>query len=239
MMAFADAFKFILVAPRGFMFSWNDGSGFSPAGMSDIDDVTFVADMIEEVSQDYCIHPKRIFATGLSNGAAMSYHLACELSELIAAVGPVAGPDASAVLGEECPASRPISVIGFNGTADIFVPWSGGPGFWPGVTYPPVPVWIDEVAARNGCSEETEVVYQKGDVTCIAYQDCEDNAVVQHCSVEGGGHNWPGAVDLYEMDPDLYWFAGHTTQDIDASRAVWKFFAEHAMCDDDCECDEE
>jgi polyhydroxybutyrate depolymerase len=102
-----------------------------------------------------------------------------------------------------------------------------------------VPVWIDEVAARNGCSEETEVVYQKGDVTCIAYEDCEDGATVKHCSIDGGGHNWPGAADLCALFPEYCPWAGYTTDDIDASRAIWKFFAEHAICDDDCECDDD
>ena len=56
---------------------------------------------------------------------------------------------------------------------------------------------------------------------------------MRHCIIEGGGHNWPGAVDLYEMDPVANWWAGHTTEDIDASREIWKFFAEHGMNDDD------
>ena len=48
--------------------------------------------------------------------------------------------------------------------------------------------------------------------------------------MRGGGHNWPGAVDLCELDPVVNWWAcPYTTQDIDASREIWKFFAEHPM----------
>ena len=187
------------------------------------------------------MHPKRIFAAGISNGGTFSYRLACELSDLIAAIGPVAAPDPSIVLDYvSCNPSRPVPVIGFNGTADPFIPWSGGFGFYsmfdPSVVYPTVPDMMDEVAFRNGCSDEVEVVYQKGDVTCIAYENCEDDATVKHCGIDGGGHNWPGAVELCEIAP----WACITTEDIDASRAIWKFFARHAMPhDDDDDCGDE
>jgi len=243
MAAFADAFKFILVVPKGIGFdettlSWNAGSGFTPASMMGIDDVTFVADMIEEITEDYCVHPKRIFATGLSNGAALSYRLSCELSDLIAAIGPVAVADMSLVLDYvSCDPSRPVPVIAFNGTADPFIPWNGGAGFLtlfdPSILYPPVPEMIEALADRNGCSDKTKVVYQNGDVTCIAYEHCTDDATVKHCAIDGGGHNWPGAVDMCQIDPTTCGWAGHTTEDIDASREIWKFFAEHAMFGDD------
>jgi polyhydroxybutyrate depolymerase len=66
-------------------------------------------------------------------------------------------------------------------------------------------------------------------VTCDAYQGCSDDATTELCTVDGGGHNWPGAIDLFALDPVTYWWAGHTTQDIDATREIWKFFAEHQM----------
>jgi polyhydroxybutyrate depolymerase len=113
------------------------------------------------------------------------------------------------------------------------IPWEGGGD------KPPVPEMIEAWATLCGCSHETEVVHQKGEVTSIEHQDCENDTTLRICIIEGGGHYWPGAVDLYNMNPDLHWWAGHTTEDIDTSRAIWKFFAEHAMCDDECECDEE
>ncbi len=62
--------------------------------------------------------------------------------------------------------------------------------------------YVGAGADLYGCSGETEVVYQKGEVTCFEYEDCEDDATLRHCIVEGGGHNWPGAVDLCE--PHLF-----------------------------------
>lgn len=69
----------------------------------------------------YAVDPKRIFATGISNGAMMSYRLACELSDKIAAVAPVEGAQ-----NVDCWPSNRISVIVFHGTADRLVPFDGG-----------------------------------------------------------------------------------------------------------------
>jgi len=225
MAAFADAYKFIVVAPKGIGLAWDLSSGS--------DDVTFVADIIDAVSEDYCIHPKRIFATGSSMGAGMSQRLACDLSDRIAAIGPVATGNPWIAFPDICEPDRPVSIIQFNGNADMAIPFEGGTNPFSGAEMPPVPEMFGAWAELYECSGETELVYQKGEVTCIEYADCEDDATLRHCIVEGGGHNWPGAVDLCEPFPGLCWLWGHTTEDIDASREIWKFFAEHAMDDDD------
>ena len=223
--AFADAFKFIVVAPKGIRRSWDVSSGS--------DDVTFVADIIDAVSEDYCIHPKRIFATGASMGAAMSQRLACDLSDRIAAIGPVASGNPWIIWPDICEPERPVPIIQFNGTADMAIPFEGGTNPISGLEMPPVPEMFEAWVDLYECSGETKVVYQKGEVTCITYEDCENDVTLEHCIIEGGGHTWPGAVDLYEMDPVANWWAyPHTTEDIDASRAMWKFFAEHGMDDD-------
>ncbi len=187
MAAFADAFKFIVVAPMGIARNWDVSSGS--------DDVTFVADIIDAVSEDYCIHPKRIFATGASMGAAMSQRLACDLSDRIAAIGPVANGNPWIIWPDICEPERPVPIIQFNGTADVVVPFEGGTNP-SGLEMPPVPEMFGAWAELYECSGETKVVYQKGEVTCIEYEDCEDDATLRHCIVEGGGHNWPGAVHL-------------------------------------------
>lgn len=216
----ADKFKFILVAPNGVGNSWNGGLCCDPAMTLGIDDVGFVSDLIDKISEDYCINQDRIFATGISNGGFLSYRLGCELSDRIAAIAPVASANYTN-LSLSCEPTRPVPVLAFNGTADVLVPYINGQ------------LSIEAWAYNNGCSDETTVVYQKGDVTCRAYQDCEEDASVVFCTIEGGGHNWPGAIDLYALDPVAFWWAGYTTQDIDASRKIWKFFAEYSFPDED------
>jgi polyhydroxybutyrate depolymerase len=211
--ALAETFKFILVSPNGLGNSWNGGFCCGYAAANGIDDVGFTSDMIDEISGSYCVHPDRVYSTGISNGGFMSYRLACDLADRIAAIGPVAAANVTF----SCAPSRPVPVIAMNGTDDVLVSYAGGEASIQG--------W----AEGNGCSEQTEVTYDHGDATCVAYQDCAEDATVELCTIDGGGHNWPGAIDLVELDPILYWWAGYTTQDIDASREIWKFFAEHQM----------
>jgi polyhydroxybutyrate depolymerase len=220
MSAFSDVFKFILVAPKGLSRNWDVSSSSR--------DVTLVADIIEAVSEDYRIHPDRIYATGISKGGGMSQRLACSLSDQIAAIGLIAVGNPWFLNSDVCEPARPVPFIQFNGTADLIIPYYGGTHPISGREMPPVAdmfgAWLD----LYGCSGQAKLAYCNGEVTCFVYEDCDDEATIKHCIVEGGGHNWPGAVDLYELDPEANWWAApHTTTNIDASEAVWKFFAQH------------
>jgi poly(3-hydroxybutyrate) depolymerase len=93
-----------------------------PAALENVDDVAFTSDMIDRISAEYCVDPSRIYATGMSNGAFMSYRLTCELAGRIAAIGPVAG----VTVVDPSLFSRPVPVIPFNGTADLLVWYDGG-----------------------------------------------------------------------------------------------------------------
>ncbi|MFX0202374.1 MAG: alpha/beta hydrolase family esterase [Candidatus Hodarchaeota archaeon] len=146
----------------------------------------------------------------------MSYRLACDLSSRIAAIAPVAAD----MGGYRCKPSRPVPLIAFHGTDDNIIHYEGGK------------YSVEDWAAINECSEETEVVFQRGKVTCVAYKGCKQNATVEFCTIKGGGHTWPGAIDLLKLDPVKYRRLGQTTQDIDGSQAIWEFFSEHPRPND-------
>src|SRR5262249_57738455 len=101
----------------------NAGAGCGEGGMNMVDDVGFVGAILDKLQADVCVDTGRIYATGMSNGGFLSHRLACELSNRIAAVAPVAG-----VLGvPTCTPARPISVMHFHGTSDQLVPYNGNP----------------------------------------------------------------------------------------------------------------
>ena len=106
-------------------------------------------------------------------------------------------------------------MIAINGTLDIRVEYSQAAA--------DAQAW----ATVNQCSPESTIGYQQGDVSCAAYNLCVQGATTQFCTVDGGGHSWPGAIDLLALDPEEFYWAGETTQDIDASTEIWKFFSEH------------
>ena len=209
----AEAAGIIVAYPQGVGSSWNAGSCCGSAANQEVDDVAFVRELVEHLSTVLCVSPKRVFATGMSNGGFMSHRLACEASDVFAAIAPVAG-----VLGVDTATcgARAVPVMHFHGTADLLVPYEGG-----GVTgSPSVDETIDFWVGHNACATGPEVTFQQGDTTCETWTDCTDGANVTRCRVEMGGHCWPGnAICL----------SGASTAEIHASAAALDFFAAHPM----------
>ena len=115
---------FIAVHPKGGGNTWNAGLCCGEAMTAKVDDVGFVAAMLDELEARFCVDTDRVFACRLSNGGFISHRLACELSERIAAIAPVAGTNVTS----PCAPSQPVSVIHFHGTADTLVPYNGFAG---------------------------------------------------------------------------------------------------------------
>ena len=158
----ADEHGFIVVYPDGVgagddetqLRTWNAGGCCGPAVRKDVDDVGFVRQLIDEMVERYSIDPARVFAVGHSNGGFMSYRLACELSDRIAAVGLQAG----GLMIDECAPERPGSLLHIHGAEDTNVPLEGGVGSGiAGVEFPPV---ADSIAAMSaaGVTAELQVV---------------------------------------------------------------------------------
>jgi len=76
----------IVAYPDGIDKHWNDGRSTTQKFG---DDVTFISQLIDHLTAQFGVNPKRIYATGLSNGGIFTYRLACDLSNKIAAIAPV------------------------------------------------------------------------------------------------------------------------------------------------------
>ena len=195
---------------------WNAGVCCGSNSLAKTDDVGFVAALISRLSAKICIDPKRIHATGMSNGAFLAYRLACELSDRIASIAPVAGVNTIS----SCKPKRPMPVLHFHGTADLYVAYNGNKLLdWPGAA-----ASVKQLATHNGCNTGTvKEVYKKGEVLCEAYQSCKQQAEARLCKISNGGHTWPGALDL-----PVPWL-GKKTRDIKATDAMLDFFKAHPM----------
>lgn len=121
----------ITVWPQGVRNSWNAGSSqfgscCGTAQRNNINDVAFIRAMVAKIKVDFPqVDPKRIYATGISNGCAMSQRLAVEASDIIAA----ASCSSLFLLTNQTSLSRPISVTEIHGLQDSTVPYNGGNGF--------------------------------------------------------------------------------------------------------------
>jgi polyhydroxybutyrate depolymerase len=88
---------FLVAYPQGLRQPQGDGTtGWDASGPRDpyahgIDDGLFVSDVLNSIQAGYCVDPRRIAATGISNGGSMAGYLACVLAGRIAAFVPVEG----------------------------------------------------------------------------------------------------------------------------------------------------
>lgn len=203
----ADRVGFIVVYPEGLGSSqkWSFGGGAEGRA-----DVAFIRELIRRLQSQFSLDPRRIYATGISNGAEMSYRLACDLADTIAAVGLVSGGYPPL----ECQPSRPVPVVVFHGTADNVLAYEGHPPLML-----PVREWTVAWAARNGCAPTPKITFQQGDVSGETWDNCRENATVTLYTITGKGHSWPGS----NMPARI------TTQDINATQVIWDFFVAHPL----------
>ncbi len=224
---FADGHDLAAVYPQGIDNHWNDGR--INGRESSADDVAFVRAMLAALTADETIDPKRVYATGISNGGFMSLHLACVIPDAIAGIGVIA---ADQPVDAACPSPRPLPAIFFHGTADKFVPFDGGPiakGFGNRGTVlgerQTIAIW----QKRNGCGAVSETQLSPKDqsnpmrVTVEGYS-CPAGQGLENVIIEGGGHTWPGA----RQGAMITMLLGPVDDDIDANQMMWGFFQSQA-----------
>lgn len=223
----ADEEGFIVVYPGGEGGTWNSGYCCGMAMEYQTDDVGFILKVIQEVGKNQKIDERRIYATGISNGAMMSYRLAAEASDKFAAIGPVAGSiggkstENSGLYLPEKP-SQPVSVIIFHGTLDQHVLYRGGHGNHSRGSRMDLSVndsvlfWVD----ADYCSSNLLIDNINSNVTRKTYGGGLNGTEVVLYTIIGGGHAWPGG------DKGFIW-GDKPTQEISATDVIWEFFKSH------------
>ncbi|MGE5625852.1 MAG: alpha/beta hydrolase family esterase [Bacillota bacterium] len=230
--AVADQHGFIAVYPNGTdrghplmkmmgkegMLTWNAGTCCSYASEHNVDDVGFIRAVVADVEKSHTVDPKRVYATGISNGGMMSYRLACEASDLFAAIGPV-----SAVLEiSPCRPTNPVAVVHIHGAQDENVPLKGGVGAKQLGTKEirkPVQDTIDFWVKEDGCS--TNAKSELPGVERVNYSGCAAGAEVDYYVIQDGGHAWPGGKQMAG-------FLDKPSNALDATSIIWDFFSKHA-----------
>ena len=195
----ADQEGIMVVYPNGIDAAWNV---FSSGG---VDDVGFISALIDTLKAGYSIDLNRVYATGMSMGGFMSYRLACELGNRIAAIAPVAG----LLAFSPCNPQKPVPVLHIHGTVDPTVPYAGVPAtisFWLENNHCPQDPILFDFPDINSTDSST--------VTSYYYGPCDNSTEVILYSVINGEHSWPGSNFIL----------GVTNRDINASAEIWNFF---------------
>jgi polyhydroxybutyrate depolymerase len=201
----SDENGFIIAYPAG-LDCWNTGSVLSGCTAAD-DDIGFLASLVEDAQRRACIDSKRIYATGISNGAMMAQTMGCERADIFAAVGGVAGPQ-----GGGCNPVRPITVTYFHGTEDATVGFSSAEST------------VEGWATRNGCTGSSVETYNEGSTQCLTYQECDAGVEVLFCAITGMGHCWPEDTSCGPGGGPEY-----GVSDFKASPMMWSFFERHPL----------
>lgn len=227
----AEANGFIVVYPDGIPILerrdnrvWNGGAccGVASEGRRNVDDVAFIAAMVDEISEAHPIDSARVFATGHSNGAIMSYRLACELADTIVAIAFQSG----SIEVDECEPSQPVSVLHLHGLADTNINIDGGPG--DGVSsheFASPLESIETMATLNGCSDGEPVTDSDNpDVSGTRWTGCAAGAEVELMLVGGANHAWMGHSGGFVQERLM----GEPYADLDASAVIWSFLGRQA-----------
>ncbi len=223
----ADEEGFIVVYPAAVNRHWNDGRNVKRfrSHREKIDDVGFIATLIDTLIRRIGVDASRVYAAGMSNGGMMCQRLGCELSPKLAAFASV-GASLPENLAEQKPV-MPIAVLMINGTADPIVSFQGG-----GVglvklrgRVVAVPKAIEFWVKANGCEAvPMETTLVKSDtglgVHKTVYRGGREGTEVVLLTVEGGGHTWPGGRERSSK-------YGRKTDAINATRLIWDFFLRH------------
>jgi polyhydroxybutyrate depolymerase len=215
----ADAEGFIVVSPDASTTGADTQRQWNLARSDDLpDDIAFVRHLLDELSGELCIDRDRVFAAGMSNGAAFAQQIACAMPERIAAVAAVT----ALVYPATCTADLPIAVIGFHGTEDACVPYGGGVvtcGRARG-SVAPVEEAARDWARHNGCNLAASAARLSPEVRTLAFSECDEETAVVLFTIDGGGHTWPGSIEVPRL--------GAVTDEIDATEQIWQFFAGQA-----------
>ena len=207
----ADANNFIVIYPQGtttdtLSSHWNVGGWTSKSTRKDIEFIDTVIDLIKDKIQ---IDQTRIYSSGMSNGGYMSYSLACNLNNKIAAIASVTGsmtPDNF----DNCTPSNPISVLQIHGLQDLIVPYIGSSGS------KSIPDVIDFWVNHNACNTEPNRLIKYSNLALVnydTYENCLNNTNVKLILHPEMGHTWPFT----------------NTHNVSASNEIWNFVSQYDL----------
>jgi polyhydroxybutyrate depolymerase len=210
-----------------------------------VDDVGFVADMVNWFETNYNINASRIYATGMSNGAMFSYYLVFNLTGMFAGIGPVTGPMDLNLGWNATTTPAPTTVIAVRSPTDPIIPeagecswlmcndysystndtiayWCEVDGINMTTTEPVTTIWGDDAIDPTTI---TRYVYSGGtngtQVIFFKVEGCKTVDYVEFCT----GHTWPGGPQY--LDAILI---GLVSNQIDGSAQIWKYLPPLKYC---------
>ena len=203
--------------PNDKFATWNAGNCCAHARDANIDDIGYTREVIKDIKSKFAIDPKRVYATGMSNGGMMVYRLACDLANEFTAVASVAGTDGTLT----CTPTRPISILHIHAKDDTHVLFGGGAGqdafsdLDKVADFISVAETITRWVKRNHTNTTPKRILEVPGAYCDLYVSSVNTTQVKLCVTETGGHSWPGSLPVRGKEP---------SRAIIANDVIWDFF---------------
>jgi polyhydroxybutyrate depolymerase len=181
-------------------------------------DIAATEALLDHIVATFCVDPKRVYSTGMSDGGAMTSFVACNTHNRFAAFGAVT----VALFLPNCGAPASTAFLAFKGTDDPVVPFEGGPiHCCGGISLPAASDSMAQWAAHDGCAVAFKDERLGTEVRQRTWTGCQPGGEIVFYIIDGGGHTWPGSIPIAQY--------GMTTNQIDASATIWDFFKAHPL----------
>ena len=202
---------------KGKLLTWNAKHCCGDAMKNQVKDVEFISVLIDELIEDYPVDPKRIYATGMSNGGMMTHRLGIELPNRFAAIAPVV----ATLFGDEKSPMQPVAAIMLNGMLDQSVPYQGGPPggrfsrAWDGTPTKPA---LEQAAFWANVNECTKIPdkHDQGPFVLWRYH-CPAGRGVELYLIKDNGHAWPGGQQSSRR-------GDKPSTSLSGTDVIWEFF---------------
>jgi len=199
-----------------------------PDGSGAVDDAGFILDLVDMLAADQAIDQARVYVTGISRGALLTWTLACQASDRIAAAAPIAAPMIERQ-AEQCHPARNVPLLVIAGSDDWIMAYDG----WirPDFRLMSVPETLEFWRKRRGCTGEViAAAPRQPDVrdptraVLVSWTGCADPSPQRYWRIQGGGHTVPSFAPLSddERTPSRF---GRRSQQIETAEELWRFFA--------------
>ena len=222
----ADREGFVIAYPHAWLGRWSMFEGLENARLEDgrmVDDAGFVAVLVSHLVDEGVADAERVYLTGFSDGAIMTYRLLCTPGMPFAAAAP-GGGSMYEPHRDDCAADAPLPIMVIAGTYDAILPYDG----WLFDTGRAIsiPETMEHFRLLNGCTGQKgrllddRHMWDNSRVLEMYWTGCAVENSVKLLKVKGGGHNWPS----YGSIPDEWrrW-AGTHNRDIESAEEIWKF----------------
>jgi len=198
---------------------WNSGQLNANSPRAKINDMVFVRALLDDVAQRTSVDKNRIYATGHSNGAGMTFKIGAGLSSLFAGIATVMGLNTS----EGAHPTKALPTLMLIGTSDPLNPIEGGERQlpWGKSTVPRVSQGILAWSQSLNCTTPAVQELDDDQVTVERFIHCRDGATFTVWYLKGQGHAWPGgqASGLPES------VMGPNVTHVNATALIWEFFS--------------